>query len=116
MESITKAVAPEKAEGKIISLDSLKSYLERLKDGRKPRGKRYDLPTILILIIFAKLCGQDKPSGIADWAQQRSGYLVEVLNVKKKRMPHHSTYRRILQDEIDEDDFEQTLQVIVLWE
>lgn len=110
MESITKAVAPEKAEGKIISLDSLKSYLERLKDSRKPRGKRYDLPTILILIIFAKLCGQDKPSGIADWAQQRSDYLVEVLNVKKKRMPHHSTYRRILQDEIDEDDFEQTLQ------
>lgn len=95
--------------GKVISVDNLYSYLQGLTDGRKPRGLRYKLATILILIILAKMCGQNKPSGIADWAQLRAEYLVEALQVKRKRMPHHSTYRRILQDGIDGNELEQIL-------
>jgi hypothetical protein len=95
--------------GKVISVDNLYSYLQGLTDGRKPRGLRYKLATILILIILAKMCGQNKPSGIADWAQLRAEYLVEALQVKRKRMPHHSTYRRILQDGIDGNELEQVL-------
>lgn len=96
--------------GKVISIGNLCSYLERLKDGRKPRGLRYNLVTILVLIILAKFCGQNKPSGIADWVQLRKGYLSEALKVKGKRMPHHSTYRRILQTGVDGDELEQILK------
>ena len=45
--------------------------------------------------------------GIADWAQQHSEYLTGALGLKRKRLPHHSTYRRILTDEVDGDDLEQ---------
>lgn len=46
--------------------------------------------------------------GIADWAQLRSEYLIETLDLKlkRKRLPHHSTYRRILTDEMSADDLE----------
>lgn len=110
MESSIKAVQSkeqEQREGKIINVGGLLSYLLRVKDGRKRRGIRYSLGTILIIFILAKLCGQNKVYGIAEWAQERSSYLVEVLQLKRKRLPHHSTYRRILAEEIAEEELEQ---------
>ena len=110
MESNTEAVSKtteEQAEGKIISIGHLMDYLKRIKDGRKRRGIRYRLEIVLALFILAKMCGQNKPYGIADWVQQRRGYLVEVLQLKHKQLPHHSTYRRILSDEVDGDELEQ---------
>ena len=98
---------PEQAEGKIINIKHLLSYLMRVKDGRKRRGLRYRMEIILVLFILAKLCGQNKVYGIADWAQQQSEYLTGALGLKRKRLPHHSTYRRILTDEVDGEDLEQ---------
>src|ERR1035437_5654663 len=112
MESNTKATrtnAPEQSGAKIISVGNLLSYLLRVKDGRKRRGIRYSLATVLTLLILAKLCGQNKVYGIADWAQQRSGYLVEALQLKHKHLPHHSTYRRILTEEVDGNELEQII-------
>ena len=110
MECNTKEDAkkePEALEAKIINVGDLYSYLLRVKDGRKRRGIRYGLRTILIVFILAKLCGQNKIYGIAEWAQQRSEYLSAVLQLKRKRLPHHSTCRRILADEIDAEELEQ---------
>ena len=96
----------EKPEEVIFNIGSLISYLARIKDSRKPQGIRYSLVTILVVMILAKLCGEDKPFGIADWTQLRSGWLIERLQLKYKRLPHHSTYRRILSDVMDENEFE----------
>jgi len=112
MESSTKETQgeqAEQAEGKIINLRDLLSYLRRVKDGRKRRGKRYPLEMILLIFILGKLCGQNKIYGIADWAQQQSEYLIGVLGLKYKRLPHHSTYRRVLADEVEGDDLERIL-------
>jgi len=94
---------------KLINVGHLLGYLLRIKDGRKRRGVRYRLEIILVLFILAKLCGENKVYGIADWAQQRSAYLIETLDLKLKRtcLPHHSTYRRVLTDEIDADQLAQ---------
>lgn len=110
MESNTNATLPtqqEQPEAKIISVGHLLSYLMRIKDSRKHRGIRYRLEIILVLFILAKLCGQNKTYGIADWVQQRSEYLTEALRLERKRLPHHSTYRRILTDEVDGDELER---------
>lgn len=110
MESNTKgsqSIARVQPEAKIINVGNLLDYLMRVKDGRKRRGIRYGLGTILVIFILAKLCGQNKVYGIADWAQQRSSYLAVALQMKRKRLPHHSTYRRILAKEVDEDELEQ---------
>ena len=94
MESNTnkpQANLAEQPEVKIISLRHLLSYLRQVKDGRKRRGKRYPLEIILGLFILAKLCGQNKIYGIADWVQQQSAYLIGAWGLKYKRFPHHST-------------------------
>ncbi|HPH97591.1 MAG TPA: ISAs1 family transposase [Anaerolineaceae bacterium] len=96
----------EQVEGKIIDLRHMLGYLRQVKDGRKKRGMRYPLEIILVLFILAKLCGQNKIYGIADWAQQQSEYLIEALGLKYKRLPHHSTYRRVLTDEVEGNDLE----------
>jgi predicted transposase YbfD/YdcC len=96
------------ATASIINIGHLLDYLRRVKDGRKRRGIRYRLEIILALFIMAKLCGENKVYGIADWVQLRSEYLIEALDLKlkRKRLPHHSTYRRILTDEISADELE----------
>jgi predicted transposase YbfD/YdcC len=55
------------------------------------------------------LSGQNKPSGIADWIQLRKEYLREILKLKHKSLPHHSTYRRIFSEVISGDEFEQII-------
>lgn len=110
MESNTKGAQirePGEPEAKIINVGDLLSYLQRVKDGRKRRGIRYDLRMILVIFILAKLCGQNKIYGIADWAQQRSSFLLAALQLKRQRLPHHSTYRRVLAEEIDEEELER---------
>lgn len=110
MESNTKGpqtMGCGQPEGKVINVGNLLSYLLRVKDGRKRRGIRYGLGTILVIFILAKMCGQNKVYGIADWAQQRSSYLIAALQLKRKRLPHHSTYRRVLAEEVDKEELEQ---------
>lgn len=109
MESSTKGSQTEQPEAKIIDLRHLMMYLKEVKDGRKRRGLRYPLEIILVLFILAKLCGQNKIYGIADWVQQQSEYLIGVLGLKYKRLPHHSTYRRVLADEVEGEELERVL-------
>jgi len=83
------------------------SRFQELHDKSKARGKRYSLATILMGLFLAKLCGEDKPSGIAEWARLREQWITRMLGLKRERMPHHNTYRRVLADGIDEDEFEE---------
>jgi len=90
----------------VIDLGSLYKKLEGLSDLRSSQGLRYPLAVILVLMVLAKLSGEDTPSGIAEWAQYRSAELSEHLKLTRKRMPHHSTYRRIMAEVVDADEFE----------
>ena len=51
-----------------FELGRVYARLEKLTDIRKAKGKRYSLITVLMIILMAKICGEDKPMGIADWA------------------------------------------------
>jgi len=80
----------------IFDVRSLWRRLAALTDRRQRRGKRYALPLILLLIVLAKLSGEDRPSGIADWVRHRWAPLAAALALGLARAPHHNTYRRIL--------------------
>jgi hypothetical protein len=54
-----------------FDLGSVYARLEKLTDVRKAKGKRYSLTTMLMIVLMAKLSGEDKPLGIADWAKNR---------------------------------------------
>jgi predicted transposase YbfD/YdcC len=96
----------ESNTGQVINLGSLYQRLAGLKDKRKAKGKRYTLATILVGIFLAKLCGEDKPSGIAEWVALRGSWIAQALELKRKSMPSHHTYRRALADHVDPKEFE----------
>lgn len=79
--------------GYVFDVNSLAAYFERLHDQRGARGKRYHLAQICILATLAKLSGEDRPLGMAQWAQLRHTVLGPLLGLLK-RMPSHNTYRR----------------------
>jgi hypothetical protein len=60
------------------------------------QGKRYSLTTILMIILMAKLSGENKSVEIADWAKNRQAELIKLLSLERQTMPNHNTYRRIL--------------------
>jgi predicted transposase YbfD/YdcC len=100
MESNTQA-------GKVFDVGSLYAHFQSLSDTRKRRGVRYSLALVLLLILLAKLCGETHPSGIAEWAAHRMEMLVGLLKLKRKKMPHHSTYRRILAEVVKVEELER---------
>lgn len=92
--------------GQVINLGGLYQRFETLTDRRQAKGKRYALATIVVGMFLAKLCGEDKPSGIAEWVALRGSWIAWILDLKRKSMPSHHTYRRALA-EIDEEEFER---------
>lgn len=109
MDSITLQANESCTDGGMIfALDSLYAYLEKVADPRQPKGVRYHLATLLLLILLAKLGGEDHPTGIAEWTKHREAGLVPLLKLPRKRVPHHCTYRRVLQT-LEPDTFEQVM-------
>src|SRR5512141_67087 len=100
MESITGA-------GQLFDVGSLYAEFCQLHDPRKARGKRYRLETVMILLVLAKICGEDRPSGIAEWAKLRMEWLCEVLKLERKSTPHRSSYERILGQVLNWEELEQ---------
>ena len=86
---------------------SVYDRLGKLTDLRKAKGKRYSLDMLLMIILMAKLCGENTPMEIAEWAEHRKGQLMEMLQAKWSRMPHHNTYRRILAEKMYAEEIER---------
>lgn len=100
----------ESNTGQIINLGSLYHRFEGITDKRKAKGKRYALATILMGMLLAKLCGEDKPSGIAEWVALRGEWIAKVLGLRRKQMPSHHTYRRMLATGIEVDELESLVR------
>lgn len=97
------------ADDLVIDLDSLYEHLTRVQDSRDARGVRYALVTVLVFVVLAKLAGEDRLAGIADWVALRKEPLAEALHLKTPRAPHLSTYSRLLGHVVDVNAFEQVV-------
>lgn len=86
---------------------SVYARLNKLTDIRKAKGKRYSLTMILMIILMAKLCGEDTAMGIADWAKNRQAELVRILCLKRSTTPNHNTYRRLLAYIVYQEEIER---------
>jgi predicted transposase YbfD/YdcC len=95
--------------GLVFEVGSLYGYFQRVKDSRKPKGKLYPLAQLLVLMMLAKLGGEDKPSGMADWIANRIEQLYEMKILHKKRAPSHMTYRRVLSETVKPEEFESLI-------
>jgi predicted transposase YbfD/YdcC len=96
-------------DGFVVDLNSLYAHLATLHDRRHARGVRYALVTVLVFTVLAKLAGQDRLLGIAEWVKYRIAALTEALHLQKPRAPHNSTYSRILGYAVDIHEFEQVI-------
>ena len=96
--------------GFVVDLDSLYAHLARLQDRRHARGVRYALVTVLGYIVLAKLAGEDRLFGISQWVRYRKASLAEALHLEKPRSPCVNTYRTILGQVIDIEEFEQVVR------
>lgn len=95
--------------GLIYELDSLYTFFQRVTDTRNAKGKLYSLSVLLVLMMLAKLAGEDKPSGIADWVTHRIEQLYSMKVVPKARAPSHMTYRRVLQNTVQPEELESLI-------
>lgn len=110
MQYITEKVESGiNAGGMECDKGSVYERLCALSDLRGVNGKRYELAAVLMIIVLAKLCGEDSLMGIAEWAKHRQEELSRLMSLKWRRMPHHNTYRRILAYKVYEQEVAQVV-------
>jgi predicted transposase YbfD/YdcC len=106
---------PSVAQGGVFDLGGLYCELEKLSDKRKARGKRYSLALIIVLAVLAKLCGEDRPYGMAQWVSAREQGLTIALGVARRRLPCLNTFRRVLQTAVNLKQLQKALNRFVLY-
>jgi len=70
---------------------------QQLTDGRKARGKRYDLAGILLVLIWAKLAGMSSILAVSEWAKEQEAMICSSVGLGWKRVPCANTYSYVLQ-------------------
>jgi hypothetical protein len=55
----------------------------------------------LVYVVLAKLAGEDRVYGIAQWVKHRQAALAEVLALTVAKASSVNTYRRVLGESID---------------
>jgi len=112
--SILTQALPQDVDGVVFDVGSLYLRLLRLTDWRKRRGRRYGLAVILMVLLLAKLAGQDTAAGIAEWVRLRCGLFVDLFQLKRAQMPHAATYRRVLGHQATLAELERELSAFLL--
>ena len=86
----------QREAGFVFEVNSLYDHLSQLHDRRKARGKVYPLAKALLLVILAKLGGQDSLRGMTEWLAERRTELADLLQLAKPRTPSRATITRLL--------------------
>jgi predicted transposase YbfD/YdcC len=97
-----------------FDVGSLYEYFEQLTDRRSARGRRYPLPVALVLIILAKLAGEQEACGIAQGVALRQSLLYAAWHFARDTVPHPTTYARILGHAVDVEQLQQAAAAFLL--
>jgi DDE family transposase len=76
--------------------EALSTCLQTVTDRRRKQGVRSPLASLLLIGVLAKLAGQNSSRAMAHWAKLRTHELSQLFQLKRERMPHYSTWRRVL--------------------
>src|SRR5437660_10145582 len=96
-------------EALLFDLDALYACLQTIPDHRARRGVRYPLASLLMIGVLAKLAGQDSSRGMAHWAKLRTSELSQLFHLKRERMPHYSTWSRVLGYAVEPSEVEHLI-------
>ena len=111
MDYIT--IEAELNEGKLLNIGELYEAMGRVNDKRQERGKRYTLAILLLVVILAKLCGENTPYGISEWAKMRGNELQRIFRYHREVTPSNKTIQRLLATSLEDQDLQvQTKQYL----
>jgi predicted transposase YbfD/YdcC len=114
MDPITFTVTPRGSDQTMtIELSALLTQLQTVPDQRKRRGVRYPLAVMLAIAVLAKLCGDSQVHALADWAHARAAELAAVFGLSRPRMPHPTTWTRVLGNAVAAAAIETALQPLL---
>ncbi|BAT51732.1 transposase [Nostoc sp. NIES-3756] len=92
-------------------MSSLIAALQGIEDYRAPRGKRYPLWVMLLLVILGTLSECYGYAALEDFCVRHYAALSEKLGITYKRLPSDSTFRRLF----EQLDFEKLTDCFVTW-
>ena len=93
MDYITIEV--EKNEGRLLNIGEMYELFEQVQDNRQEKGKRYTVGILLIVFVLAKLCGENTPYGMAEWAKMRAAELQHLFGYHRLVKPSNKTLQRL---------------------
>src|SRR4028118_1751900 len=85
--------------------------LQKIKDFRTSRGRRYPLWLILLLVVMGTISGCRSYYALEDFGVRHYEVVSEKLGLKVTRLPSDTTFRRILQ----KLDFQTLAQQFEQW-
>ena len=101
------------AQPYLIDVGRLYALAQTLIDRRHARGRQYPLALIVTIAVLAKLAGYSRVEDVADWAKLRQHELHLLFGTKRPRMPHHTSWSRILGRAVDVAALEHLAQQMV---
>ena len=93
----------------IVDIQTLYEKFGQLTDHRRPRGVRYSLPTLALLVLLAKFAGQNNLQQIADWSKAHQVELTQLLGLSREAMPHAATLSRVLGNQVERSELEKVI-------
>jgi len=108
MDYITIEV--EENGGRLLNIGELYAVLEGVNDRRQAKGKRYTIGILLIVVILAKLCGEDTPYGMAEWAKNRGKELQQLFGYHRRVIPSNKTLQRLTDTCLEDAGLQATMR------
>ncbi len=106
MDYITIDIKKDKS--RLLNIGELYALLEQVNDKRHDKGKRYTIGILLMVVILAKLCGENTPYGIAEWAKMRGKELQELFGYHRRVTPSNKTLQRLTDTSLEDEDLQTT--------
>jgi predicted transposase YbfD/YdcC len=97
-------------EGRLLNIGELYAALDQVNDKRQEKGKRYSIGILLIVVILAKLCGEDTPYGIAEWAKMRGRELQQLFGYHRQVFPSNKTLQRLADTSLEDEELQATIR------
>lgn len=102
MDYITIEV--EQDEGRLLNIGALYEALASVNDKREEKGKRYTIELLLMVVILAKLCGENTPYGMAEWARMRAAELQSLFGYHRRVSPSNKTLQRLADTSVEDEN------------
>lgn len=103
-------IETEKSEGQLLNIGELYNTLEQVPDNRQQKGKRYTIGILLMVVILGKLCGENTPYGIAEWAKMRASELQNLFGYHRAVKPSNKTLQRLTGTTVEDSMLQETIR------